>query len=121
MSINNTFISNISPSILLFLDAGEPIQRTDHESYLIHEEAHKIPYHQLFTFLNHQIKFIAFKADSNNKILSMTVYVENSNELLGLLKKEFGEPTGSLSVTGEMVMENNTFNMNQFLGSKTVI
>lgn len=102
MGINNPFISNISPSVLPFLDAGELIQRSDHESYLIYEETHKVPNPQSFTFLNHQIKFIAFKTGTDNKILSMMVYVENSNELLEILRSEFGEQTGSLSLTGDM-------------------
>lgn len=100
--MNNPFISKITPSSNHLFNSVELLTRNDHDKYLIYEETHKVQNPELYKFLNHKINFIAYKTDSANTIKSMMIYIEHSNELFEKLKIEFGDPSTTFSLSGDI-------------------
>lgn len=100
--MNNPFISKITSDNNGQLDSVGLLVKTDYETYLIYEETHKVYNPEAYKFLNQTINFMAFKRDSMNVVSSMVLYIKHSTNLFEILKREFGNPTSTFSLSGEI-------------------
>ncbi|MFN7493253.1 MAG: hypothetical protein ACK5RG_10080 [Cyclobacteriaceae bacterium] len=99
---DNPFFQSIKPDFESIHPSLALIDQDDNKKFLIYMESHKASNPEIYSFLNSQIRFMAFGADSMNTCSSVLMYVKDDGNLLKKLESEFGNYTSSFALNGNL-------------------
>jgi|GEM_PF-6007056 len=112
ISFNNAFADKIYPGVLSFMNSYASVTNEDHRLFLIYDEPYKINHPEDYHFLNHTIKFLAFKVDStNNEKSSIVMYVLDDGSLISHIKGEFGNYYSTATTTGAIQQDSSMYEL----------